>query len=167
MAAAIPGLPTGQSVATYDTYADAQRAVDYLADQKFPVQNLAIVGTDLRQIERVTGRLTWMRVAMGGLLGGAWIGLLIGLLFGIFTTEGWGRLLLFSILWAAIFGLIFALVGYAFTGGRRDFTSMSMTVASKYEIFAQHQHSDKARELLAQLSLGGTGSVTPPSASTS
>ncbi len=162
MADTIPGLPTGQSVATYDRYEDAQRAVDYLADQKFPVENLAIVGTDLRQIERVTGRLTWMKVALAGLLGGAWIGLLIGLLFGIFTTEGWGRLLLFSIIWAGIFGLIFALVGYAFTGGRRDFTSTSATVASHYELFAQHQHADRARQLLAQLSLGGTGAVSPP-----
>ena len=54
MASPVPGLPTGLSVGTYDTYADAQRAVDHLADEKFPVENLAIVGTDLRQVERVT-----------------------------------------------------------------------------------------------------------------
>ena len=35
-----------QSVGIYNTYADAQKAVDYLSDEKFPVQNLAIVGTE-------------------------------------------------------------------------------------------------------------------------
>ena len=36
-----------QSVGIYQSYAEAQKAVDYLADEKFEVQNLAIVGTDL------------------------------------------------------------------------------------------------------------------------
>ena len=34
----------------------AQKAVDYLADNEFPVENCLIVGTDLKQMERVTGR---------------------------------------------------------------------------------------------------------------
>ncbi|HEX2360982.1 MAG TPA: general stress protein [Jiangellaceae bacterium] len=153
MASPVPGLPTGLSVGTYDTYADAQKAVDHLADQKFPVENMAIVGTDLRQVERVTGRLSWGKVALGGLASGVWIGLFVGLLLGLFTTEDWGRIILFSILWGALFMLILALVGYAATGGRRDFTSQSVTIASHYEIFCQHQHADRARDLLAKLSL--------------
>jgi hypothetical protein len=44
------------SLGTYDKYADAQKAVDYLSDHDFPVQNCMIVGTDLKQVERVTGR---------------------------------------------------------------------------------------------------------------
>ena len=32
--------------------------MDYLSDEKFPVENVTIVGTDLRMIERVTGGLT-------------------------------------------------------------------------------------------------------------
>jgi hypothetical protein len=153
MASPVPGLPTGLSVGTYDTYADAQRAVDHLADQKFPVENLAIVGTDLRQVERVTGRMTWAKAALGGLGTGAWLGLFVGLLLGLFTDEGWGQIILFSVLWGALFMLILALVGYAATGGRRDFTSQSVTIAGHYEIFCQHQHAERARELLAKLSL--------------
>ena len=153
MASPVPGLPTGLSVGTYDTYADAQRAVDHLADQKFPVENLAIVGTDLRQVERVTGRMTWAKAALGGLATGAWLGLFVGLLLGLFTDEGWGQIILFSVLWGALFMLIFGLVGYAATGGRRDFTSQSVTIAGRYEIFCQHQHAEQARELLAKLAL--------------
>ncbi len=47
-----------QSLAVYDDYAAAQRTVDHLSDEKFPVEQCMIVGTDLKQIERITGRLT-------------------------------------------------------------------------------------------------------------
>jgi hypothetical protein len=153
MVSPVPGLPTGLSVGTFDTYADAQRAVDHLADEKFPVENLAIVGTDLRQVERVTGRMTWAKAALGGLASGAWLGLFVGLLIGLFTDEGWAQIILFSVLWGALFMLILALVGYAATGGRRDFTSQNVTIAAHYEIFCQHQHAERARELLAKLAL--------------
>jgi len=46
------------TVARFDDYEDAQRAVDRLSDDGFPVANLDIIGTDLRLVERVTGRLT-------------------------------------------------------------------------------------------------------------
>lgn len=153
MVSPVPGLPTGQVVGTYETYDRAQRAVDYLADQKFAVEQLAIVGTDLRQVERVTGRMTWGKAAMSGIATGAWIGLFVGLLLGLFTEEGWGRIILFSTIWGAVFMLIFGLVGYALTGGRRDFTSRSVTIAGKYEIYCQHQHAEDARNHLARLSL--------------
>src|SRR5262245_33571696 len=52
------------TVATYETYAEAQRAVDYLSDNGFPVQHTAIIGTDLRLVETVTGRLTIARAAV-------------------------------------------------------------------------------------------------------
>ena len=68
-----------QSLGVYDDYAAAQKAVDFLSDEGFPVQNVLIVGTDLRQVERVTGRLTTGRVAGAGAASGAWLGLLIGM----------------------------------------------------------------------------------------
>lgn len=153
MATGVPGLPTGQVVATYDDYLKAQRAVDYLADEKFPVENLAIVGSDLHQVERVTGRMTWGKAALGGAATGAWIGLFIGLLFGLFTNEGWGAVIVLSVLWGVVFMTIFGLISYAFTGGRRDFTSTSATVAGSYEVYAHHQHADTARNALAKLAL--------------
>src|SRR3954462_524181 len=76
-----------QSLGVYEKYEDAQRAVDFLSDNEFPVENCLIVGTDLKQLERVTGRLTTGRVALGGFLSGVWLGLLIGLVFSIFGTE--------------------------------------------------------------------------------
>ena len=42
--AMIPDQRARVNVATYATYPEAQRAVDYLSDQKFPVERTAIVG---------------------------------------------------------------------------------------------------------------------------
>ena len=80
-------------VGSYPTYAEAQRAVDYLSEQQFPVQQVTIVGVDLMQVERVTGRLTWPKVLGGGVITGAWLGLFIGLVLGFFSPNPWGALI--------------------------------------------------------------------------
>ncbi len=50
-----PGDRTPRRViASYDSYAEAQRAVDYLSDNSFPVERLSIVAEDLRFVEQVT-----------------------------------------------------------------------------------------------------------------
>ena len=46
-------------IATFDNYADAERAVDYLSDQRFEVNRVAIVGRDLEYVEQVLGRLNY------------------------------------------------------------------------------------------------------------
>jgi hypothetical protein len=49
------GEPVRRVIASYDTYAEAEAAVDHLADQQFPVERIAIVGRDVSLIEQVTG----------------------------------------------------------------------------------------------------------------
>ncbi len=163
----VPTLPTGELVAAYGTYLEAQKAVDHLADKDFPVQNVTIVGTDLRMVERVTGRLTYGRVALAGGLSGAWFGLFVGLLLSIFSTEA-----LFPILPAmaigAAFGILFSVISYSFTGGRRDFTSASQIVAGSYSLLCAPDVAHRARGLLAEIGgvrmpgFGGAGGVVPP-----
>ena len=83
--------PTGLPIGSYDTYLEAQRAVDYLSDEKFPVEHTTIVGNNLRQVEKITGRLTWGRAIAAGLASGAWFGLFVGDLLGIYATDGSDR----------------------------------------------------------------------------
>jgi MFS family permease len=97
------------TVARFDDYESAQRAVDRLSDNGYPVEHLDIVGTDLQLVERVTGRLTKWRAAAAGGISGMWAGLLIGVLFALFTTgHGWLAVVAVGIglgvLWGAIFG---------------------------------------------------------------
>ena len=89
----LPTPPSGWPIGSYPTYAEAQRAVDYLSDERFPVQDVTIVGVDLMQVERVLGRLTWGKVLAGGIASGAWLGLFIGLLLGAFTGSLLGPLI--------------------------------------------------------------------------
>jgi LytS/YehU family sensor histidine kinase len=110
-----------------------------------------IVGTDLKRVERITGRLTTGRVALGGLLTGLWFGLLIGVLFTLFTTGNAFGQIVSTMLFGALFGLIWALVGYAATRGQRDFSSVTQVVATKYEVLVEHKVAARARELLAGL----------------
>lgn len=146
------------SLGVFDQYDAAQKAVDYLSDHEFPVQNCMIVGTELKQVERVTGRLTHGRVALGGLLSGIWLGLFVGLLFGLFSTQkSMVATVLSTMVFGAVFGIVWALIGYAATKGRRDFTSVSQVVATKYEVLVEHKLAEKARELLA--TLPGSGPV--------
>ncbi|WP_291314789.1 general stress protein [Corynebacterium sp. UBA2622] len=147
--------PSGWPVGSFTSYEDAQRAVDGLADQEFPVQHLTIVGVDLMQVENVTGRLTWPRVLGGGALSGAWMGLFFGLLFALFSTpgEGWG-VAVWALLIGAVFGLIFAAIGYALTGGRRDFSSATAIVAGHYDVLCDPSTAPRARDAIAQMSFG-------------
>jgi len=140
------------SLGTYDKYADAQKAVDYLSDHEFAVQNCMIVGTDLRQVERVTGRLTRGRVAGAGALSGMWMGLFVGLIFALFDQKNsttWA--VLATVAFGAVFGVVWAMLGYAATKGRRDFTSVSQVVATRYELLVEHKLAEQARGLLATL----------------
>lgn len=142
--------PSGWPVGSFQNYADAQAAVDGLSDQQFPVENLTIVGVDLMQVERVTGRLTWGRVLAGGALSGLWFGLFVGLLFAIFTPDVWPSLLSALVI-GLVFGIVFAAIGYAFTRGRRDFSSATAIVAGRYDILCEPKLAPQARDMIAQM----------------
>ena len=148
----VPTLPTGELVAAYGTYLEAQHAVDHLADKEFPVQNVTIVGTDLRMVERVTGRLTYARIALAGLASGAWFGLFVGLLLSLFSSpEGALLPILPAMAIGAAFGILFSVISYALTGGRRDFTSTSQIVAGSYSLLCAPEVAHRARGLLAEV----------------
>lgn len=159
------------SLGTFDKYEEAQKAVDTLSDKEFPVQNCLIVGTDLKQVERVTARLTWGRVAIGGALSGLWLGLFVGLIISLFAgaTDAFS-LLIYTALYGVVFGLVWSLVGYAFTRGARDFSSVSQVVATRYEVFVEHKFAQQGREILSEAGIlpGGAapGWTSSPTGST-
>ncbi|MFP5346275.1 MAG: general stress protein [Actinomycetes bacterium] len=162
----VPMPPTGRRIAVYETYLAAQRAVDFLSDRHFPVQHVTIVGTDLQMVERVTGRLTYGRVAMAGAASGAWFGLFVGLLLSLFARgNSLFPTVLPAILIGAGFGILFGVLSYALTGGRRDFTSTSQVVASQYALLCAPEQAADAERLLAELPGDRGARVEAPSSS--
>ena len=150
----VPMPPKGEPIAHYDTYLEAQRAVDYLSDNHFPVQADTIVGTGLQMVARVTGRLTYARVALAGAASGAWFGLIFGIVISMFGgTDG---AMLAGPLFGAAAGVLFGIFSFSLTRGRRDFTSASQIVASEYAVLCLAEQAGAASQLLRQLP-GGTG----------
>lgn len=142
-----------KSLGVFDGYPEAQRVVDYLSDNDFEVRNLAIVGTDLKSVERVTGRLTRRKVAAAGAASGFWMGLFVGIAFALFSRQGQIGFLLTTPVLGAVFGLVWGQLGFtAITrGGTRDFASVSQVIATRYEVLVEHRFAEAARALIATM----------------
>lgn len=145
----IPSIPRGEVLQSVDTYAEAQSVVNRLAQSDYSVANIAIVGRDLVTIERITGRLTYAKVAMRGALNGAWFGLFIGFLFGASSTEATTVFLPATVAIGAGIGMLFNLVIYSMRRRRHDFQSVQQVVASQYEIIVPNGTAEAARAALA------------------
>jgi len=167
MAAADPTQDVSQRpvLASFDNYLDAQKAVDILSDNKFAVQHLTIVGVDIRIVESVLGRMSWGRAAVSGLAAGAWFGVLIGLFLGLFASPSSSvtGLILLGLLWGAAAGIIFGLISYGLTGGKRDFVSRQALVAGRYDVLCDPDRMAEARRVLG-IAVTGTpaGTINPP-----
>jgi hypothetical protein len=149
-APALPSIPKGDVLGTYDTYLEAQGVVDRLAKADFEVAKLSIVGNDLKTVERVTGKLTYGRAALAGAASGAWLGLFFGLVLTIFTppTPQTFGFVGAAVLIGAGFGVIFGIVTYAVNRRRRDFTSTHQVLASNYQIIIDPELTAKAQQTL-------------------
>lgn len=146
-----PTLPRGDILGTYDTYGDAQAVVDRLAKAEFPVKQVSIVGSDLRSVERVTGKLTYGKAAAAGAASGAWIGLFLGLILFIFSSTPNSIVYVgAAAIIGAGFGMFFQIVLYTLGRRRRDFTSIHQVIAGKYEIIVDQSLTAQAQELLSR-----------------
>ncbi|MFC6355032.1 general stress protein [Luethyella okanaganae] len=160
-ASGFPVLPKGEALATYETYAEAQHAVDVLARADFPVKQLSIVGSDLKSVEHVTGKLTYGRAALAGAASGAWLGIFFGLLLFIFSPTGASLpFVLAALLIGAGFGMLFGIVTYAVNRKRRDFTSVMQVIAGSYSVIVDPELVNRARNLLS-----GAADAAPQAAS--
>ena len=144
----LPAVPKGDVLGTYDTYPEAQHVVDKLAKADFDVRQLSIIGSDLKTIERVTGKLTYGRSALAGAATGAWLGLFAGSLLFLFTASPNITYAFAVILLGAAFGMLFGVVSYAINRRRQDYTSTHQVVASSYQVLAPSNVIVRAQELL-------------------
>lgn len=147
--------PPRRAIAVYDSYADAQRAVDRLADAAFPVERVAIVGHGLRYVEQVAGRMTVARAAAVGASQGAALGAILGLLAGlIFATDPNPALIvmvLYGLGSGALLGAAFGALTHAASGGMRDFVSIPSMQAERYELLVDEDVADQAVQLLRSI----------------
>src|SRR6478672_358677 len=148
-----PNEPARQVIATFDNYADAERAVDYLSDQRFEVDRVAIVGRELEYVAQILGRMDYGTAALRGAGSGAVVGALIGWIFGLFN---WVEPLIsalvlagYGLVFGAIVGALFGLLVYALQRHRRVFHLVGGLRPKYDDIVADSVVADRALQLLA------------------
>ncbi|GAA4507655.1 hypothetical protein GCM10023191_066370 [Actinoallomurus oryzae] len=144
---------------TYGSHEAAQHIVDVLAEQKFPVEHVEIVGTGLRLQEAVLGRLTLGRTLASGAVTGGWIGLMVGVVFLI--VSPWAAASVISaVVLGIVFGLIWAVVAH--TWRRRSFVAVPAVVADRYQVLVDAPFAEEARRVLAAARVAPADSASRP-----
>jgi hypothetical protein len=147
----------GQAVASFPTYEAAQKAVSTLIAADIPARDIAIVGQNLRSVERVTGRLGYASAARSGAING----MLLGLLFAAILVIGSPSVPIqafVGVLFVGIaIGMLLSIVTYSFVRRRRDFASVTQVVADTYEVTVAASSIQRARQVL-----GPQASPVPP-----
>jgi hypothetical protein len=137
---------------SYDSYADAERAVDALADRGFPVDHVSIAARDVVVVEQVVGRMTAVKAALYGASVGGLLGLTVGILFGFldwlepitsaFNLGLWGLGLGVGL------GALVGLVDHWAHHGTRDFESVSRLEAGSYDVVTDATYAEQASRIL-------------------
>ena len=129
-------IPQGEVIADFTAYEEAVAYVEKLVVNNFPAGFIAIVGTDLRTVERVRGKLSYARVALNGAITGSWMGLIFSFLFNApaSPTGGIASPMAADIFIGAGLGMLFNIVRFSMMRSKRQFVSQSSVVALKYQV---------------------------------
>ena len=149
-----------RTIATTDSYAAAEGIVDRLADTRFPVEHVSIVGRDLKYAEKVVGHLNAWKAAASGAASGAILGLLFGLLFAIWFAHDGTSLLAILIYWTAfgaLVGGLLSMIGYALIRDRRNFVSVAGVQAQRFDVLVDESFADEALRRLTGVNKGSRG----------
>jgi Heat induced stress protein YflT domain len=142
--------PDGRPLLTVSSYDDAVAAVDALAEARFPVRHVSIVGRGVRTVEHVTGRWSLARTIASATLTGGLFGLFFGLLFdwwGALDSEvSWGWLAFYGLAYGALAGLLVSLL-FA-RAGQRDFSSVRTIDADHYDLILTGGERAEAMRML-------------------
>lgn len=161
----VPRVTAWNTVASYATYQEAHGAVDRLASAGFPVEEIEIVGSGLRSVERVTGRISVGSAMLGGIGSGAWVGLFVGLLVGLFTVgPAWLGLIVGGIVIGAAFGAVAGLVAGLAARRRGEYSALRSVVATRYDVIALDNAAGAARSVLGLPDPTGATTAYPPPA---
>lgn len=138
----------GQAVASFKDYDAAQKAVSKLISSEIPAADIAIVGTALRSVEKVTGRLGYAQAAWSGAVNGVLLGLLFAAMLAIWTPGVPISMFAGYLLVGIALGMLFRLIAYSILRRRRDFASVMQVSADHYEVTVLPRSAAKARQVM-------------------
>jgi hypothetical protein len=76
------------------------------------------------------------------------------LLLSLFAESGTAILVVIAwgVLYGAIFGAIWGFVAHLLSFGERDFATVGATVATRFDVYSEPEHAERAVEMLARMS---------------
>lgn len=157
----------GETVASFPVYEGAQKAVSTLISAGIPAREIAIVGSGLRSVERVTGRLGYATAARQGAMNGLLLGLIFSAIFvlGNSTVSAFVGVMFIGI----ALGMLMSIVAYALMRRRRDYASVTQVMADHYDVTVMPNSLTRARQVLGAgpvppVSMDGGTPLVPPAA---
>lgn len=138
-------------IASFERRADADAAIEALAEDDLPVDQVAIVGRHVELLEEVEPGWTLPRAMLEGAGGGAAVGAIFGFAAGSFNwvepLVSALALALYGLVLGALAGALMGLVLRALSG--RGYESVARLRADRYELVAEPQAAAAARRSLA------------------
>lgn len=129
----VPPPPQGEVVATFTEYDAAVAYVENLIEKDFPAGAIAIVGNELRSVERVRGRLSYATVALRGAVNGAWLGFLLGIVVAPNMLTSVQGTMTMALLGCGI-GMLVNVIRFSLAKRKRGFVSVAQFIAKEYQV---------------------------------
>ncbi|GAA5028589.1 general stress protein [Microbacterium fluvii] len=155
------GDEVGPTVASFPTYEGAQKAVSALIAAEIPAREIAIVGNQLRSIERITGRLGYARAARSGAVNGLFLGFLFAAIFVLGMPSVQIQVFVGVLLIGIAIGMMTSIVSYSIIRRRRDYASVMQVLADHYEVTVASHSAPRARQVLGVQSPSATRATQP------
>jgi hypothetical protein len=153
----VAAIPTGHVLGEYSSHAEASEAVAKLVAADFPPREIAIVGLDLKLVERIRGRLGYGRIALSGAIAGSWIGMLFAVLFGVGltnTSEGDANFSIEQFVSAIVVGIGLGIIAnvlrFSLSSAKPSYLSSSYPVAQRYQVIVPSERAAEASRLVQQ-----------------
>lgn len=142
------GIPDGEVLAQFQSYRDAVSFVERLIDNDFPARAVSIIGSDLKSVEIIRGRLGYGRVSLSGAITGSWIGMLFGLIIGgagISSEQALFENLGAGVIIGAGVGMLLNILRFSVSRNKRNFISGQSVVAKKYQVVVPKDQLQSAK----------------------
>lgn len=142
---AVVTIPVGETLETFDTYADAQHLVQTLIAHDVRPSGLSIVGSDPQVVERVIGRIGYGRAALSSAMSGSWLGLLAGLVVVILSPNDFATPIIAGVVIGAGVGMLTGILLLTFSHNlQRRYRSSQGIIAASYRVVVEHSDSAQA-----------------------
>lgn len=145
-------VDVGETVASFSDYEKAQKAVASLLEADIPPRDIAIVGSGLRSVERITGKLGYVTAARSGLINGLLLGFAAAAMTAIFNPASPPQVYFGTVLVCMALGMALAFMSYLIMRKRRSFASVMAVVSEHYDVSVLPASIHRAREAMGKIS---------------